>query len=170
MWRCAVSKLVLSRSVGLASFGARRARSVLSRSTSTVCVGRPSFGGRRKASGRWWSGVFCVGEVLQPLGCLPRSPWPACPSAVSASFWSVQAPRSPVRCPSAAALAAKLAHSQARRVPLSPALCKPTCLQSQGAGKLTVVNASRFNGCASENAAPNPAFKRTSHGVPWAAA
>jgi hypothetical protein len=170
--RCvvAVSTRSLPRAVGLTSFGVRRTQSVVPRSTAAVCVGRPSFGGRRKILGRSRSGVFCVGEVLQPSRCLPRSGWAACPSAVSARLWSVRAPRSAVRCPSAAALAAKLGHSQAQRVLLSPASCKTSSRCSVGTGKLTVVSASQFIGCASANAAPNPAFKRTSHGVPWAAA
>jgi hypothetical protein len=160
----------LPRPVGLASFGARRTRSVVLRSTSTVCAGRPSSGGRRKVSGRSRSGVFCVRLVLQPTRCLPRSARAACPSAVSARWRSAQAPRSTVRCSSSAALAVKLGHSQAQRVLVSPASCETSSRCSVGAGKLTVVNAGQFTGCSSANAAPNPAFKRTSHGVPWATA
>jgi hypothetical protein len=157
----AVSRRVLARSVGLTSCGVRRAQSVVFWSTATVGAGRPSFGGRRKVSGRWRSGVFCVGQVLQPTRCLPRFARAACPSAVSARLRSVQAPRSTARCQSAAALAAKLGHSQARRVLLSLASRAGTSRCSVGAGKRTVVNASQFIGCASANAAPNPSVKRT---------
>ena len=166
----AVSRRTLSRSVGLASSGARRAQSVVLRSTATVGACRPSFGGRRKVSGSSRSGVFCVARVLQPTRCLLRPARAACSSAVSAQLRSAQAPRSAVRCSSTAALAVKLGHSQAQRVLLSPAWCETSSRCSVGAGKLTVVNASQFIGCTSANAAPNPAFKRTPHGVPWAAA
>jgi hypothetical protein len=166
----AVSRRVLPRPVGLTSCGVRRTRSVVPRSTATVGVGRPSFGGRREVSGRSWSGVFCVGQVLQPRCCLARSAWAACPSAFSARLRFAQAPRSTARCPSAAALAVKLGHSQAQRVLSSPASCETSSRCSVGTGKLTVVNASLFIGCSSAKSAPNPAFKRTSHGVPWAAA
>jgi hypothetical protein len=165
-----VSRRSLSRSVGLASFGARRTRSVVPRSTAAVCVGRPSFGGRRTVSGCSWSGVFCVGEVLQPTRCLSRSAWAACPSAVSARLWPAHAPRSTVRRSNSAALAANVGNSQAQSVLLSAASCAGTSRCSVAAGKLTVVNAGQFIGCSSAKSAPNPAFKRTSHGVPWAAA
>jgi hypothetical protein len=54
----AASRLALPRSVGLASFGARRTRSVVSRSTAAVGVGRPSFGGQRMVSVGSRSGVL----------------------------------------------------------------------------------------------------------------
>jgi hypothetical protein len=166
----AVSGRALSRSVGLTSCGVRRTRSVVPRSTSTVCVGRPSFGGRRKVSGGSRSGAFCVAKLLQRTRCLARSARAACPSAVSARLCSAQAPRSKARCPSAAALAAKLGHSQAKRVLLPLASCKRLCLQSLGASKLTVVNASQFIRCSSAKPAPNHSVKRTAPGVPVSAA
>jgi hypothetical protein len=159
----AVSGRTLSRSVGLASFGARRTRSVLSRSTFTVGVGRPSFGGQRTVSGSSRSSVPGASGA-SALALSAKVARAACPA------WFAQAPRSTVRCPSAAALPAKLGHSHAQRVLQSPASCETNNCCSVGAGKLTVVNASHFVGCGSANAAPNPAFKRTSHGVPWAAA
>jgi hypothetical protein len=166
----ALPRRFLPRAVGLTSCGVRRTRSVVPRSTAAVGVGRPSLGGRREVSGRSRSGVFCVRQVLQPTRCLPRSARAACPSAVSARWRSAQAPLSTVRCSSSAALAVKLGHCQAQRVLVSPASCETSSRCSVGAGKLTVVNAGQFTGCSSANPAPNPAFKRTSHGVPWAAA
>jgi hypothetical protein len=166
----AVPRRALSRSVGLTSCGVRRTRLVLSRSTSTVGVGRPSFGGRRKGSGRSRSGAFWVAKVLQRTRCLARSSWAACPSAVSARSWFAQAPRSTVRCSSAAALAARLGRSRSRSVALPLVSYERSCRFSTGSGKLAVMNATSFTSPSSANAASNPAFKRTSHGVPWAAA
>jgi hypothetical protein len=166
----ALSRRFLHRAVGLTSSGVRRTRFGQSRSTAIVGACRPSFGGRRKVSGRSRSGVLCVGEVLHPTRCLPRSAWAACPSAVSARLRSAQAPRATVRCSSAAALAARLGRSQLRSVALPLATYKRSCRFSVGAGKLAVMNAASFTSPSSANAASNPAFKRTSHGVPWAAA
>ena len=136
--RCvaAISRRVLSRSVGLTSFGARRTPSVLSRLTSTVCVGRPSFGGRRKVSGDSRSGVFGVAEVLQSSRCWSRSARATCPSAVIARLRFVQAPRSTARCPSATALPAKPGHSHAQHVLLSPACCVASTCFAIGIGTL----------------------------------
>jgi hypothetical protein len=153
------SRLALPRSVGLASFGARRTRSVVLRSTSTVGVGRPSFGGQRTVSGGSRSGVF---------GATPASALALCATACPA--WSAQAPRSPVRCSSSAALPANLGHSQAQRVLPSLASCETSRCCSAGAGKLTVVNARQFIWCSSANPAPNPSVKRTAPGVPGSAA
>jgi hypothetical protein len=166
----ALSRSFLHRAVGLTSFGVRRTRFGQSRSTAIVGVYRPSFGGRRKVSGRSRSGVFCVGKVLQPTRCLPRSAWAVCPSAVSARARFGQAPRSAVRCSSAAALAARLGRSGCRSAGLPLAAHEGSCRFSTGAGKLAVMNATSFTGPSSANAASNPAFKRTSHGVPWSAA
>lgn len=156
----AVSKLVLSRSVGFASFGARRTRSVLSRSTSIVGVGRPSFGGRRKVPGGSRSGALGASgaSVVALSGKVTRA---ACPSAVSARLRCARAPHSAVRWPSAPALPAKFGHCQVQRVLLSLASCAGTSRCSVGAGKLTVVNASQFARCSSANAAPNHSVKRT---------
>jgi hypothetical protein len=165
----AVSRLPLPRAVGLASCGARRTQSVLSRSTAAVCVGRPSFGGQRTVLGGSRSGVLgASGASVTAL--FAKAAWAACPSAVSARSRSVQAPRSTARCPSSAALSASLGHSRAQRVLLSPASRETSSRCSVGAGKLTVANASQFIGCASANAAPNPSVKRTAPGVPWSAA
>ena len=170
--RCvaAVSRRGLPRPVCLASFGARRARSVVARSTSTVGVGRPSFGGQRTVSSGSRSGVFCVGEVLQPTRCLPRSVWAACPSAVSARLRSAQAPRAAAWCPGSQARSARRGGGRVERVALSRASCNGGCLGSVAASKLTVVNASQFIGCGSANAAPNHSVKRTAPGVPVSAA
>jgi hypothetical protein len=159
----AVSRRVLSRPVGLASFGARRTRSVLSRSTSTVGVGCPSFGGQRTVSAGPRSGVHCTSgaSALALFATVARAALPS---------WSAQAPCSTVRYPSSAALSAKLGHSHAQRVLLSPACCEASTCFSGHIGKLTVVNASLFVGCASANAAPNPSVKRTAPGVPGSAA
>jgi hypothetical protein len=159
----AVSRLALPRSVGLASFGARHTRSVLSRSTCTVSVGRPSFGGQRTVSAGSRSGV---------LGATPASALAlsakAAPAGCPALFaWAL---RSTVRCSSSAAWPAKVGHSHAQRVLLSPASCEASSRCSIGAGKLTVVNARQFGRCASANAAPNPSVKRTAPGVPGSAA
>ena len=160
--RCgaAVSRRLLSRSVGLASFGARRAQSVLSRSTSTVGVGRPSFGGQRKVSSRSRS-VALGASGASAIALSGKVAWAACPAAVSARLSSAQAPRSEARCPNTAAFVVKLGHSQAQRVLAAPASCNGGCLGSFAASKLTVVNASHFIGCGSANAAPNPSVKRT---------
>ena len=170
--RCgaAVSRRALSRSVGLASFGARRTRSVLSRATSTVGVGCPSFGGQRTASGGLRSGVLGAAEVLQSSRCWSRSAWAARPAAASARLWSAQAPRSAARCPRSQALSARRGCGGVERVALSLASCNGGCLGSFGASKLTVVNASQFIGCGSANAAPNHSVKRTAPGVPGSAA
>jgi hypothetical protein len=159
----AVSWHAVSRSVGLASFGARRTWSVLRRSTATVGAGRPSFGGQRTV----WAGSRSgeLGASGASAVALSATVAPeACPS------WSAQAPRSRARCPSAPALLARHGHSYAQRALLSLARCEASARFSGHIGKLTVVNASHFVGCRSANAAPNPAFKRTSPGVPWAAA
>jgi hypothetical protein len=160
----AASRLALPRSVGLASFGARRTRSVVSRSTAAVGVGRPSFGGQRMVSVGSRSGVLRASgaSALALSATVARAALPA---------WSAQAPRSWARCPSSAALPARLGHSQAPRVLLSsPASCKANSCCSVGTGKLTVVNASQFSRCGSANAAPNHSVKRTAPGVPWSAA
>jgi hypothetical protein len=159
----AVSRRALPRSVGLASFGARRTRSVLSRSPCSVGVGRPSFGGQRTVSAGSRSGVFGASgaSALALSATVARAALPA---------WSAQAPRSSARCSSAAALSSRRGHSLAQRVLLSPASCGTSSGCSIGAGKLTVVNASQFIGCAAANAAPNPSVKRTAPGVPGSAA
>ena len=150
----AVSRRALSRSVGLASFGARRPRSVVSQSTAAVGVGRPSFGGQR---------TVCAGSRPSLLGASGASAhalsgtvaWAAIPA------WSAHAPRSTVRCSSALALSARRGCGCSRSVSSPSASCKGACLRSRGASKLTVVNASHFIGCGSANAAPNPSVKRT---------
>jgi hypothetical protein len=159
----AVSRRVLPRSVGLASFGARRTLSVLPRPTAAVGVGRPSFGGRRTVS---------VGSRSGALGASGASALALCAKVAPPAFtaWSAQAPRSWARCPSSAALPAKLGHSHAQRVLLSPASCEASSRCSVGAGKLTVVNASQISRCSSANAAPNHSVKRTAPGVPGSAA
>jgi hypothetical protein len=159
----AVSGLALPRSVGLASFGARRTRSVVLRSTAAVGVGRPSFGGQRTVSAGLRSGV--LGAARASAHALSATVAPA-----ALPGWSAQAPRSMVRCSSSAALPAKLGHSHAQRVLLSPASCEASNRCSVGTGKLTVVNASQFTGCAPANAAPNHSVKRTAPGVPGSAA
>jgi hypothetical protein len=159
----AVSRHALPRSAGLASFGARRTQSVVAGSTAAVGVGRPSFGGQRTASAGSRSGALRASGA-SALALSAKVAPAVCPA------WSAQAPRSTVRCSSSAALFASLGHSRAQRVLLSLASCKASSRCSVGAGKLTVVNGSQFSGCGSANAAPNPVFKRTSHGVPWAAA
>ena len=163
--RCgaAVSRRTLPRSVGLASFGARRTRSVLSRSTSTVGVGCPSFGGQR---------TVCAGSRSRELGASGASAlalsatvaWAALPA------WSAHAPRSTVRCSSALALSARRGCGCCRPVSLSPASCKVACFRSPRASILTVVNASLFIGCSSAKSAPNHSVKRTAPGVPGSAA
>jgi hypothetical protein len=159
----AVSRRALPRSVGLASFGARRTRSVLQRSTCTVGVGRPSFGGRRTVSaGSRLAALRASGASAFALSA--RVARAACPA------WFVQAPRSTDRCPSATALSARRVHSHAQRVLLSPASCKESSRCSAGTGKLTVMNASQFSRCSSANPAPNPSVKRTAPGVPGSAA
>jgi hypothetical protein len=159
----AVSRLALPRSVGLASSGARRTRSGLPRSTAGVGVGRPSFGGQRTVLAGSRSGVLGASgaSALALSATVARAALPA---------WSAQAPRSWARRPSAAALPAKLGHSHAQRVLLSPASCETSSRCSVGAGKLTVVNASQFSRCGSANAAPNHSVKRTAPGVPGSAA
>jgi hypothetical protein len=157
------SRLALPPSVGLASFGARRTLSVLSRSTSTVGVGRPSFGGQRTVLAGSRSGA------LRASGASAFALSAQVAPAVRRS-WFAQAPRATVRCPSAAALSSSLGRSHGQRVLLSPASCETSSCCSVGAGKLTVVNASQFIGCASANAAPNPSVKRTAPGVPGSAA
>jgi hypothetical protein len=150
----AVSRRVLSRSVGLTSCGVRPTQSVVPRSTAAVGMGRPSFGGQRTVSGGSRSGV--LGALgASALALSGTVAWAALPA------WPAQAPRSWVRCPSSAALPAKLGHCHAQRVLLSPACCEASTRFSGRIGKLTVVNASQFIGCASANAAPNPSFKRT---------
>jgi hypothetical protein len=159
----AVSWRALPRSVGLASCGVRRTRSVLQRSTCTVGVGRPSFGGQRTVStGSRSAALRASGASAFALSA--RVARAACPA------WFVQAPRSTVRCPRAAALSARRGHSHAQRVLQSPASCETNSCCSIGAGKLTVVNASQFIRCSSANAAPNPSVKRTAPGVPGSAA
>jgi hypothetical protein len=158
----AASRLVLSSSVGLASFGARRTRSVLPRSTAAVGVGRPSFGGQRTVWAGSRSGVLGAAgaSALALSATVARAALPA---------WSAQAPRSTVRSLSAAALSASRGHSQPQCVPLSPASRETSSCCSVVAGKLTGVNVSHF-GCGSAKSAPNPSVKRTAPGVPWAAA
>jgi hypothetical protein len=150
----AASRRGLSRAVGLAFFGARRTRSVQSRSTSTVGVGRPSFGGQRTVWAGSRSGVLGVSGASAHALSAKVTP-AACPA------WSAQAPRSTARCPSSVALPAKLGHSHAQPVLLSPACCEASTRFSGRIGKLTVMNASQFSRCASANAAPNQSFKRT---------
>jgi hypothetical protein len=159
----AVSRRALPRLVCLASFGARRSRSVVPRSACTVGVGRPSFGGQR---------TVCAGSRSRVLGASGASAHalPAKVAGAACPAWSVQAPLSWARCSSSAALPAKLGHSQAQCVLQSLAACKASSHCSVGAGKLTVVNASQFSSCASAKAAPNHSVKRTAPGVPWAAA
>jgi hypothetical protein len=159
----AVSRRGPSCSVALASFGARRTLLVLSRSTSTVCVGRPSFGGQRTVSAGSRSGVLGAARASAHAlsATVARAALPA---------WSAQAPRSWARCPRSAALPAKLGHSHAQRVLLSPACCEAGTQSSGGIGKLTVMNASQFTRCASARAAPNHSVKRTAPGVPGSAA
>jgi hypothetical protein len=170
----ALSRPFLPRAVGLTSSGVRRMRFAFSRSTAIVGVGCPSQG--RPAHGVLRFAVWraCASAVLHPSRCLPRSARAACPSAVSARSRSAQAPRSAVRCSSAAALAARLGRSQVRSVALPRASCEVSHRFSSGAGKLAVMNATSFTSPSSanafSNAASNPAFKRTSHGVPWSAA
>ena len=163
--RCvaAVSGRALSRSVGLASFGARRAQSVLSRSTAAVGVGCPSFGGQRTVCAGSWSGALGA-TGASALALSATVAWAACPA------WSVQAPRSKARCPSAAALPARRGHSHAQRVLLSLACCVASTRLAVGVGTLTVVNASHCVGCRSAKSAPNPSVKRTAPGVPGSAA
>ena len=109
-------------------------------------------------------GGFCVAKVPQSRRGLAR------PARASSASWSAQARSSTARCPSAAALSVKLGHSQAKGMLLSPAACRGTCLQSLGASKLTVANASQVVGCGCANAAPNHPVKRTAPGVPGSAA
>jgi hypothetical protein len=156
-------RLAVSRSVGLASFGARRTRSVLPRSTAAVCVGRPSFGGQRTV----WAGSRSSVLGASGASALALS---ATVARAALPSWSAQAPRSSARCPSAPAPLAARGHSHAQRVLLSSASCEAISRCSIGAGKLTVVNASQFAGCASANAAPNHSVKRTAPGVPGSAA
>jgi hypothetical protein len=158
-----VSRLALSRSVGLASCGARRTRSVVPRSLASVGVGRPSFGGQRTVS---------AGSRSVALGASGASTLALSATVARAALpaWSAQAPRSWARCPSSAALSAKVGHSHAQRVLLSPASCEASNCCSVGTGKLTVVNASQFSRCSSANAAPNHSVKRTAPGVPGSAA
>ena len=163
--RCvgAGSRRVLPRPVGLTSFGVRRARSVASRSTSTVRVGCPSFGGQRTVSARSWSGALgASGASVVALSA--KGARAVCPS------WCGQALRTTARCPSAAALSARRGRGGVERVALSLASCNGGCLGSFGASKLTVVNASLFIGCSAAKSAPNPSVKRTAPGVPGSAA
>ena len=166
----AVSRRLLPRLVGLTSCGVRRTHCGLPRSTAIVGAGCPSFGGQRTASCGSRSGVLSVAEVLHSPRCWSRSAWAACPSAVSGRLWSAQAPRSTVRCASAAALVAGLGHCHAKRVRLPPASCETSSRCSVGAGKLTVMNAIQFIGCGSAKPAPNHSVKRTAPGVPGSAA
>jgi hypothetical protein len=159
----AVSRHGLPRAVGLASFGARRARSVVPRSTAAVGVGRPSFGGQRTVWVGSRSGVLGASGASALALCAKVAP-AGCPALFA------RAPRSTVRCSSSAALVVKVGHSHAQRVLLSLASCKASSRCSIGAGKLTVVNASQFIGCTSANAAPNHSVKRTAPGVPGSAA
>ena len=164
------SRRFLPRAVGLTSFGVRRAQFGLSRSTAIVSAGCPSQG--RPAHGVLRLAVrrACASAVLHSSRCSPWSAPAACPSAVSARSRSAQAPRSEVRWSSAAALAAGRGRSQSRSVVLPRASYEGTCRFSTAAGKLAVMNAVLVTGRSSANAASNPAFKRTSHGVPWSAA
>jgi hypothetical protein len=157
------SRHALPLSVGLASFGARRTRSVLPRPTAAVGVGRPSCGGQRTVSGSSRSGVLGASGA-SALALSAKVAPAACPA------WSAQAPRSWARCPSSAALPVKLGHSHAQRVLQSLASCEAIGRCSIGAGKLTVVKASQFSRCSSANAAPNHSVKRTAPGVPGSAA
>jgi hypothetical protein len=163
--RCvaAVSGRFPSRSVGLTSCGVRRTQSVVARSAAAACVGRPSFGGQRTVSAGSRSGVLGASDA-SALGLSAKVARAACPA------WFVQAPRSTVRCPSAAALSARLGHSQAQRALVPPATHQRSSRCSVGAGKLTVLNASHFVGCGSAKSAPNPSVKRTAPGVPGSAA
>jgi hypothetical protein len=159
----AVPRLALPRSVGLASFGARRTRSVVPSSTCAVSVGRPSFGGQRTVWAGSRSGVLGASGASAPAlsATVARAALPA---------WSAQAPRSWARCPSSAALPAKVGHRQVQRVLPSLASCNASSRCSIGTGKLTVANASQFSRCGSANAAPNHSVKRTAPGVPGSAA
>jgi hypothetical protein len=159
----AALRRALPGSVGLASFGARRTQSVVSRSAAAVCVGRPSFGGQRTVSAGSRSGVLGASGA-SALALCAKVALAGCPALFA------RAPRATARCPSAAALSARLGHSQAQRVLVSPAACETSSRCSVGTGKLTVVNASHFAGCGSANAAPNPSVKRTAPGVPGSAA
>jgi hypothetical protein len=174
----------LLRAVGLTSFGVRRTRIGVPRSTAAVCAGRPSFGGRRKVQAGSRFGVVSGKVLLHSSRCLPRLQRAACPSAVSVRSCRAQAPRSTVRCSSAAAFGARWGRSQSRSVVLPLASCKTGCHSSIVAGTLTVTNAvpakrgsssgggvrARSSGTAVPDQAPNPSVKRTAPGVPGSAA
>ena len=161
-----------------------RAFGVVSRSTSIVGEGCPSFGGQRTVSCRSRSGVLCVGQVLQPTRGPPRSEWAACPSAVSARSCRAQAPCSTVRCSGARTFSAKRGRSQSRSLARPLASGRAPFHSSIKAGTLTVMNAirakrgssigsgarARSSGTALQLQAPNHSVKRTAPGVPGSAA
>jgi hypothetical protein len=171
---------------GLCGFAVRRARAseVLHPSRCSPRLARAAC--PSAASARCWSAQAprSNARCANQRRCLPglstvRQLGASCASALALSAevapaacpaWSAQAPRSWARCPSSAALPAMLGHSHAQRVLLSLASCEASNCCSIGTGKLTVVNASQFVGCASAKAAPNPSVKRTAPGLPASAA
>jgi hypothetical protein len=173
----------MPRLVGCTSCGVRRNQSGAPRSTAIVGVGRPSVGGRRTVLAASTSGAGAT-EVLHPSHCPSKSAWAACPSAVSARSWFARAPRAKARCSSVLASGARRGRVQALAVVLRLASGEVGCHFGVGAGTLTGMNAvpaksqrssigavrSGSTVSAVANPTPNPSFKRTSHGVPWAAA
>jgi hypothetical protein len=181
--RSALPSHFLARLVGFASCAVRRSQSGAPRSTVIVSVGRPSFGGRRAVAGASPSGARAT-EMLHPSHCPSKSEWAACPSAVSVRSWFARSPREKARCSSVLASGARRGCVQALAVVLRLASGVIGCHIGAGTGTLTGVNAAPAKSQRSSigavwpgsvvsavaNPAPNPSFKRTSHGVPWAAA
>jgi hypothetical protein len=179
----ALPRHFLPRLLGRTSCGVRRHQSGAPQSTAIVGVGRPSVGGRRTIACASPSGAH-TSEVLLPSHCPSNSAWAACPSAVSARSWFARAPRAMARCSSVLARGARRGCVQPRVAVLRLASGVSGCHFGVGAVKLTGVNAvparghssavgavrSRSAVSAVANPAPNPSFKRTSPGVPWAAA